>query len=465
MFVPKEPPLSAIPVDGLPGPQRFQAILAISATVAMATLDMAITNTALPTIANDLGATAAASIWVVNAYQIAMMAALLPLASLGDIVGHRRIYITGLILFTVTSLACGLAWSLPTLVVARVLQGLGAAAIMSVNTALIRYSYPAKILGRGLGQNALMVAVSFTIGPTVASAILWVASWHWLFLINVPIGLVAIVLSIRSLPFTPQANFRFEWLAALLSAGFFTLLVLAIGEAAHQGSWTLVGLEAGGSLLCLAALMWRQAGHPAPMLAIDLLKRPIFALSCATAVCSFSAQGLAFVSLPFLIQIVFGHSQVETGFLMTPWPAVVALMGPIAGRLSDRYPPGMLCGIGMVMLSAGMAVAALLPAAPSTLDIVWRLALCGAGFGFFQSPNLKAIMTSAPAERAGGASGMVGASRLLGQATGASLVALCFHLFGNGGPEMALWLGSGFALAASVASFLRLAPGRRSAAA
>lgn len=161
--------------------------------------------------------------------------------------------------------------------------------------------------------------------------------------------------------------------------------------------------------------MRRQAGHPAPILAVDLLRRPLFALSAATAVCAFAAQALAFVSLPFLFQTVLGYTQVHTGFLITPWPVVVAFMAPIAGRLSDRYPAGMLGGVGLALLALGMASLALLPAAPSAWDISWRMALCGAGFGFFQSPNLRAIMTSAPPSRAGGASGMIGTVRLLGR--------------------------------------------------
>src|SRR3984957_917754 len=172
--------------NGSPNRERLQALAAISVAVAMATLDTAITNTALPTIAADIGSDGASAVWVVNAYQLVMVATLLPLASLGEIVGHRRVYIAGLLLFTATSLACGFAWSLPSLVAARALQGLGAASIMSVNTALIRFVYPAKMLGRGVGFNALVVGVAFTLGPTVASAILSVTTWHWLFLINVP---------------------------------------------------------------------------------------------------------------------------------------------------------------------------------------------------------------------------------------------------------------------------------------
>jgi len=302
------------------------------------------------------------------------------------------------------------------------------------------------------------VGLAFTLGPTAASAILSVATWHWLYLINVPLGLLALGLGLRSLPTLPMAGHAFDRLAAALCAGLFALLVLGLGTAVHgaQGALTL-GLMA-VALLCGALLLRRQAGHPAPMLALDLFKRPVFALSSLTAICAFSAQGLAFVSLPFLLQAMLGHSQVETGFLMTPWPAVVALMALVAGRLADRVSLGLLCGIGLLMLSVGMAALATLGHGASAFDIGWRMALCGAGFGFFQSPNLKALMTSAPLARSGGASGIVAISRLLGQTLGASLVALCFHLSLGNGPLYALWLGCVFALVGAVASGLRLLP-------
>ncbi|MFC6301105.1 MFS transporter [Pseudomonas sp. CCM 7893] len=442
--------------DGLPSHKRLPAVIAISLGIGMATLDTAIVNTALPTLAAGIGTDSASVIWVVNAYQLAIIATVLPFASLSDVLGHRRVYLGGLLLFIVSSLFCGLAGSLVTLTAARVAQGLGAAAIMSVNTALLRYIYPSKMLGRGLGYNSLVVGLAFTLGPTVASGILSVASWHWLYLINVPLGLLALALGLRSLPAIPMTGHAFDRFAALLCAGLFALLVLGLGTAVHgaQGALTL-GLIA-VALVCGALLIRRQAGHPAPMLALDLFKRPVFALSSLTAVCAFSAQGLAFVSLPFLLQAVLGHSQVATGFLMTPWPAVVAVMALVAGRLADRVSLGLLCGIGLLMLSVGMAALATLGNDATAFEIGWRMALCGAGFGFFQSPNLKALMTSAPLARSGGASGIVAISRLLGQTLGASLVALCFHLSLSSGPQYALWLGCAFALVGSVASGLRL---------
>lgn len=448
--------------DGLPAGERVQALVAVLIAVSMATLDTAIVNTALPTIARDIHTGAAAVIWVVSSYQIAMVATLLPLAALGEILGHQRVHMIGLVLFTITSLACGLAWSLPTLVAARVLQGLGASALMSQNTALIRYVYPSRMLGHGLGMNALTVGLAFTVGPTVASAVLSVTTWHWLFLINVPAGLLALYLSWRSLPKIQASGHAFDPVGALLSAAFFGLLIYGIG-AVSQGDPPLpIGLELSAAAICFVLLLLRQrqAGHPAPMLPVDLFRLPAFALSAATAVFAFATQGLAFVSLPFLFQTVLGYSQVEVGFLMTPWPAIVAIMAPIAGRLSDRRSPGLLGGCGLLVLSAGMASLALLPAKPDILAITWRMLLCGAGFGFFQAPNLKAIMGAAPPGRSGGAAGIISTSRLVGQSTGAALVALCLNLAHARGPELALWTGCVFAGIGCVASLLRLLPRR-----
>jgi len=442
--------------DGLPDNARRWAVIAIAISVGMATLDTAIANTALPTIAVDLHASPAASVWVVNAYQLAMVATLLPFAALGEILGYRRVYISGLVLFTLASLACALSSSLPTLAGARVLQGLGASAIMSVNTALLRFVYPSRLLGRGLGFNSLIVAVAFAVGPTVASVILSISTWPALFAVNVPLGLVAFALAYKALPETARATHGFDIWVALFNVGAFGMLILALGEAAHSAGFARVLPELAAALIFGALLLRRQAGHPAPMLPIDLFRRPMFALSTLTAICSFAAQGLAFVSLPFYFETVLGRSQVETGFLMTPWPVVVAMMGPIAGRLSDRYSAGVLGGIGMATLCLGMALLALLPVHPSVFDIGWRMAVCGAGFGFFQAPNLKAIMGSAPASRSGGASGIVATARLLGQTTGAALVALCFTIASHHGATLALALGAVFAGGASIASFSRL---------
>lgn len=442
--------------DGLPPEKRTLAIITLIIAVGLATLDTAIANTALPVMAQDLHTTPAGSVWIVTAYQLAMMMSLLPLAALGEIVGYRRIYIAGLVLFTAASLFCAVAWSLPSVTIARFLQGLGAAGIMSVNTALIRFIYPSKSLGRGVGINSLVVAIAFTVGPSVASAILAIAPWPWLFAINVPLGIIGLVLAGPSLPETPRSAHGFDAKSALLNAAAFGLLILAIGEGAHQAAGHIVALEFGVALVCGIFLLRRQVAHPAPMLPVDLFRRPMFSLSAITAVCSFAAQGLAFVSLPFFFHQELGRSQIEIGLLMTPWPVAVAIMAPIAGRLSDHYPVGILGGFGLGTLSIGLLLVTFMPTAPSVFDISWRMVICGMGFGFFQSPNLKALMTSAPSARSGSASGIVAAARLLGQSVGAALVALCFSISARHGASLALGLGAGFAGAACLASFLRM---------
>jgi MFS transporter, DHA2 family, multidrug resistance protein len=443
--------------DGLPWERRRWAIAAIFTALAMASLDTAIANVALPAISADLQVSPADVVWVVNVYQIALVATLLPLGALGEIVGHQRIYLAGLLLFTLASLGCALAWSLPSLLIARSLQGLGASGLMSVNTALVRFVYPSRIIGRGFGHNALVVATAFTLGPTIASAILAFGPWPWLFAINIPFGLIALAIGLKTLPSTPRAVHAFDFPGAALAAACLGLFVVAIGGAAHAARPSLMLIALATALVLGFLLARRQADHPAPTLPIDLFRRPLFALSASTAVCSFSVQGLSFVALPFYFEDILQRSQVETGFFMTPWPMVVAIMAPIGGRLSDRYPAGLLGGLGLLLLGLGMGLLATLPANPGVANIVWGMVICGLGFGLFQTPNMRAIMSSAPPHRSGSASGIVATARLIGQTTGAALAALCFGLAGREGATLALALGGGFAALGSVMSFLRLA--------
>ncbi len=442
--------------QGIPVPQRYWAIVVIGLGLTLAVLDGAIANVALPTIARDLHASASASIWVVNAYQLSITISLLPLASLGDRIGYRRIYTAGLALFTVASLGCSLAGSLPALALVRVVQGFGAAGIMSVNTALVRTIYPANRLGRGIAINAMIVAVSSAVGPTVASAVLSVASWPWLFAINVPIGIVAVIGAVRALPMNPGHPTPYDYLSAVMNAIVFGLLIFIIDGLGHgeAAGWLIV--EGIAFLVVGYVFVRRQLTRPAPLLPIDLLKIPIFALSIATSVCSFCAQMLAFVSLPFLFQNVFGFDQVQTGLLITPWPFVIIFAAPIAGVLSDRYSAGILGGIGLMALTVGLVLMTTIGPHPSVFAITWRMALCGAGFGIFQSPNNRQMLSAAPRERSGGASGMLGTARLTGQTVGAALVALIFGVSPNRGPMIALTVAAAIAGLASVVSLMRL---------
>lgn len=454
---PERPPHLTAP-DGVPLPQRYWAILTVALGLTLAVLDGAIANVALPTIARDLDASPASSIWVVNAYQIAVTISLLPLASLGDIYGYRRVYQYGMIVFTIASLGCALSDSLLTLTIARIIQGFGAAGIMSVNGALVRFIYPRRLIGTGIGLNATIGSIASAVGPTVASAILSVATWPWLFAVNVPLGLVAIPVAFRALPITRSSGVRFDGLSALWSALTFGILIIAISGMGHGGSASL-----GGAELCIAAvfgfvLVTRQLSLSSPMLPVDLLRIRLFALSVATSITGFLAQSMALVSLPFLFENTLGRDPVQTGLLLTPWPLSVAVIAPLTGRLADRYPVGLLSGCGLAVMAAGLALASLLPAHPSAFDIVWRMMICGLGFGFFNTPNNRAIIVSAPPTRAGAASGMQATSRLLGQSTGAAMVALMFGVFPISGTRESLVFAACAAGAAALVSFSRLTP-------
>ena len=436
--------------------RRRRALLGLLLGVALGSLEAAIANTALPTIAAGLRATPAASIWIINAYQLAVVATLLPFAALGDRLGVRRVFLGGLAFFTAASLLCVLAPSLPVLVAGRALQGVGGGALMSVNIALVRLLYRPEQLGRGVGLNALVVGLGFVSGPTIASLVLAVAPWPWVFAFNLPFGVLALACAWPTLPDSVPRRHGFDAPAAALTVLGFAALVLALGSAAQRRPWPWVLLPLALALAAAAGVLRRQRGHPAPMLPVDLLRRPLFALSTFTSTASFTTQGLAFVGLPFFFQSVLLRPPVETGFLLLPWAVVVTLSAPLAGRLSERHPAGALGGIGLAGLSLGMALLSGLRPDATAFDIGWRMALCGAGFGLFQSPNLNALMSSAPPDRAGGASGVIAIARLLGQTLGAALVALCFGLAAAEGPTWALRVGALTAALAALSSLARL---------
>lgn len=441
--------------DGLPTPRRYWAIVSIGLGITLAVLDGAIANVALPSIAQDLQASSAASIWIVNAYQIAIVVALLPLASLGEIVGYRRVSQAGLAVFTLASIACVFANSIETLSLARVVQGFGAAGIMSVNGALVRYTYPQRLLGRAVGINAVIVSLAAAAGPTIASAILAVGHWRWLFALNVPIGLLAVSLAGFTLPHNRLQPRKLNWLGAALNAAAFGLLITGLQSLAH-GEAAVLGFGLTGAGLAAGVLLIRhERSRTSPLIPLDLLARPMFSLSVATSIISFTAQMMAFVALPFFLQGTLGLTAVETGLLMTPWPLATMIAAPLAGHLSDRHSAGVLGAIGLSLFACGLMALSFLNADSTHFDIVWRMALCGAGFGFFQSPNNRAMLSEAPKDRAGAAGGTLGMARVVGQSLGAVVVAFLLSAAPING------VGHGFQIAAVTALFGAVMSGSR----
>jgi len=448
---------SAAKEDGLTGSKLVFGVLAISLATALSMLDSVIANIALPTITKTLSISPSDSVWIVNAYQLSIIMTLLPLSSLGDRVGYARIYIAGLILFTFASLMCAMSQSLDMLIISRVLQGLGAAGIGSVNTAIIKMIYPSRLLGRGVSIHASVVSISTAAGPTIAAAILSVATWPWLFAINVPLGIVTFFVGFKALPRPSVSKASYDYFSALLNAAMFGLLVIGVDRMGHSnGINASIVIQLSAAAICAWLLVRRERHRTKPLLPVDLLLKPAFLLAVLTSICSFTAQMLAFVSLPFMLQDALGRSAMETGVLITPWPIAVLCIAPLAGSLSSRINAGVLGGIGLAILATGLSLLALLPPHPASFDIGWRMAVCGIGFGLFQPPNNRSLLSLAPPGRTGNASGMISVARVLGQTFGAVLTAFILLIEPHHAGVVALITGASFAAVAACVSLTRL---------
>ncbi|GCE91182.1 major facilitator superfamily transporter [Komagataeibacter diospyri] len=442
--------------EGLHGAARVRAVTAVALSVLLALLDYAIANVALPTIAQDIHVSPASAVWIVNSYQLASVVSLLPMAALGSRIGFARLCQIGLALLTVASLFCALSHSLLMLSLARAVQGVGGACIMSVSIALIRFIYPHAILGRGIALNGVMVALGVGGGPTVASIILTVATWPWLFLINIPLGLTALVLALVSLPRTPLSAGTFDGISALLNVLAFGALIMAGDSVAHHAGMPqviallLTGIVAGWRLVR------RQRGRAHPMFPVDMLRIPAFRMGTLVGFVAFVSSNLFMISFPFTLQSMFHYPPSIVGLLMTPWPVGIMAVAPVISRLTDRVPAAILSSVGLFMTSMGFLTLYFLPPHPEWYDIAWRITIAGMGFGVFQPPNNRIMMITAPPGRSGGASGMVQIARQCGQATGAMCVAMVFGLIAHDAERSCLGFGSAVAFIGMLCSASRL---------
>ncbi|MCE2575899.1 MFS transporter [Komagataeibacter sp. FNDCR2] len=442
--------------EGLHGAARARAMTAVALSVLLALLDYAIANVALPTIADDIHVSPASAVWIVNSYQLASVVSLLPMAALGTRIGFARLCQIGLALFTVASVFCALSHTLLALSLARAVQGVGGACIMSVSIALIRFIYPHAIIGRGIALNGVMVALGVGAGPTVASVILSCATWPWLFLINIPLGLTALVLALVSLPRTPVNPGSFDAPSALLNVLAFGALIMAGDSVAHHaGSGRVVVLVVTG----LAAgwlLVRRQHGQAHPMFPLDMLRIRAFRMGTVVGFSGFVASNLFMVSFPFTLQSLFHYPAAIVGLLMTPWPVGIMAVAPLISRLADRVSAAILSSVGLFVTGIGFLALYFLPPAPGWFDIAWRITIAGMGFGIFQPPNNRIMMVTAPPGRSGSASGMIQIARQCGQATGAMCVAMVFGLITHDAERSCLAFGSAAAFVGMLCSAIRL---------
>lgn len=453
-------------VDGMHGKARLWAMAVIVCGLCLCVLDSTMLNLALPQLARQWRIDPAYTLWVINANQVASLILLLPLAALGDRLGYKRVYLWGMCVFGAASVLAAWAPSLPWLIAARALQGMGMAGVLSVNGALVRQIYPRSLLGRGMALNSLMVALSTVMGPILAALVLSWVGWRWLFSLHLPVALGLCWLGARWLP-SPHSSpnhARFAPTDVVLNITMFGSLFLAFDRISHYQAGQSLWWAAGWLVMGVLAGVWyvhRQRDQTQPMLPLDLLRIPVFRLSMGGSVCAFSAQTMAFLALPFLLMESHGISIARTGLLMSAWPLALAVVAPIIGRQIGRIPASQLGAMGMVVFAIGLWLLALLPVGVAPWDIAWRLALCGAGFAMFQSPNNHTIVTSAPMHRSGAASGMLGTARHVGQTMGALCLAGAFVLWPSAqglAEQRALWLAGGCALFAAVFSSLRHTP-------
>ncbi len=444
--------------QGLPTPRRQWAAATLLAGISLAVLDAMIANVALPTIAAELNASSASAVWVINAYNLTLVVLLLPFSALAERIGFRRMFGFGLVLFTLASLGCALAYSLSTLVAARIFQGVGASCLMSLVGGLTRNIYPLDKLGRGLSWNALTVGVMSVLGPTVGAAILAVATWPWIFAVNVPIGIAA-VFGLRYLPEVPCAKTSFDGVGALLSMltlGAFVSGVGYLGES-FLCAFSLLSISA-----CAGLLLYRRVRHqPAPLVPIDLLRiRPV-AYAVGAAIFTLTAQMSAFVALPFYFQEVLNRSHLEVGMLMGAWPLGSVLVAPIAGRFSDRYSSALLGGGGALGMVAGLSWVAALPQGSPNLLIMIGMLVAGLSFAFFQAANGRAILSNSPRIRSGAAGGLQAVTRVFGQSLGGALVAIAFSVAGTDGPITAVVVAvicASLAIVINLVRFIKMRP-------
>jgi EmrB/QacA subfamily drug resistance transporter len=419
--------------DGLEHANKW-AVLALAATSGfMTSLDSSIVNISLPSIARTFGVPLNGSVeWVIIGYLLIIAATLLTFGRLADMIGRKPLLIGGLALFTFGSAICGLAPSLGLLVAARFVQGLGAALIFAVNIAMITTAFPAKERGRALGTNAIMVALGVSLGPTIGGIITSHLTWRWIFYVNVPIGVVTLVVAWFILTETlRRSNSRFDPAGAALLAVGLTGLILALSFGQEWGwaSWRVIGALIVGIGFLAGALILEQRVSD-PILHLALLRNRVFAAAEASFMfCMLALFAVGFL-LPFYFEELKGFSPEQAGLMLTPMSLALAVVAPISGTLADRFRLSWLAPLGLGLACLGLVLLGQLTVQSSPFDVIWRLLVTGIGQGLFQSPNTSMLMGAAPAKAQGEASGILATGRVVAQGFSVALAGAIFAASG-----------------------------------
>jgi len=418
------------------------AVLGIVAVgVFMATLDSSIVNISLPTIATYFGVPLNGAVsWVVIAYLVATAAILLTAGRLSDMIGRKAVWLAGLVLFTCSSALCGVAPTLTLLIVGRAVQGLGGALLMSVSPAMITTAFPAQERGRALGLNAVIVALGVSVGPTLGGLITAYLSWRWIFYVNVPVGIVGIVLTLRVLTERLHRNpGRFDPLGAILLAIGLAGVTAGLSFGQELG-WTspfiIIMIVVG--VLALGVLPFVEQRVSNPIIILSLFRLRVFVSANLSLVLSFLALFAVSFMMPFYFEQLRGFPTEEAGLLLTPLPITLAIIAPFSGSLADRIGSRWLAASGLTISCIGLVLISQLTAQSSIFDIVWRLVFTGVGQAIFQSPNNSALLGSVPRDMQGSASGFLATGRTMGQSLSVALAGAIFAGLGGSAAGQAL---------------------------
>ncbi|AWB34923.1 MFS transporter [Orrella marina] len=413
--------------------------------LATCVLDASMINVALPTISQSLGVDASTSVWIVNAYGLTVVVTLLPFSSQVERFGFRRIFSVGLATFTIGALISASSISLPMLLAGRLIQGLGAAALFCLTAGLIRLTFPINQLGRGIGMIAMTVSVGAVVGPSLGAVILTLGGWRWLFLVMLPVGAFVWIIK-HHLPDAKGVKRPFDVRSAIESGLGIGLLILGLDFLAIY-TWQSLLLIAASAVI-IVRLVRRSSTQTAPLFPVDLLRIRPFRYAIGASQLTFSSQMAAFVSLPFFLLDTLERDQLTLGWLMAGWPAGAGVMALVAGRMADRHSIPLLCALGASCMAIGMASIAFMSPGIDNLWVMLCMILCGVGFGFFQTPNNRVLLTTAPRERSGALGGTQAVTRTFGQTVGAALVASALALNQDLGPTYGLIVSVVFALLA-----------------
>lgn len=410
--------------------RRWLVLVAVSLGLFMALLDATIVNIAVPSIMKDLDATVSSVSWVLNVYNLALAVLFLSVGRIADRFGQKLLFTLGLGLFTVFSLAAGLAPSIGWLVVFRIGQAVGAAAMVPISLTILLGVFPRSQHGLATGLWAALGAVAAALGPSLGGVLTEYGSWHWIFFINVPFGIVALVASWRLVPeHRRAADARIDFGGVVLSAAALFSLTLALIQGNEWG-WTsagILGLFAAALAAGAAFVVWEVRTRQ-PMLDLRLFRiRSFAAANGAFLLIGVGMMGSVFLLVIFMVNVM-GFSELKAGIAITPMPLVGLVLAPLVGRLVDRSGPRVPAVIGALGFAAGLLALSRLDASASLGDIAWRAVVLGVGMGFSMPSFMAAGMGSVPDDQGGVASGAINTARQLGFVLGvAVLVAVFSH--------------------------------------